>query len=214
MTDSRGIFITFEGGEGSGKSTQVLRLAETLRAKGYEVVLTREPGGTPEAEKIRSLLVERDGGSWSPIEECLLLFAARSNHIRTLIEPALEGGKVVICDRFTDSTRAYQGYGLGLELEHIETLNRTVLNSYDPDLTFLLDIPAREGLKRSNKRLEAEGSTEDKYEGLDIEFHENLRQGFLTLSDIYEDRFCVIDARQSIDDLSKEIAAKALEALS
>lgn len=214
MTDSRGLFITFEGGEGSGKSTQVLRLAETLRAKGYDVVLTREPGGTPEAEKIRSLLVQNDGGKWAAIEECLLLFAARSHHIRTLIKPAIDAGKIVICDRFTDSTRAYQGYGLGLDINTIETLNETVLNSFDPDLTYLLDIPAPDGLARSTRRLKDEGSSEDKYENLDIEFHERLRTGFLELAEKHKQRFCIMNAKNSIDALAKEISEKALEVLS
>lgn len=214
MTDSRGIFITFEGGEGSGKSTQVLRLAETLRAKGYDVVLTREPGGTPEAEKIRDLLVQRDGGDWSAKEECLLLFAARSHHVRTLIKPSIEEGKIVICDRFTDSTRAYQGYGLGLGLGVIEALNEASVNSFEPDLTFLLDIPVKDGLLRSTRRLKDEDSTEDKYESLDFEFHEKLRNGFLELSKKHKNRFCVIDARNSIEELAQSITEKALERLS
>jgi dTMP kinase len=207
MQRSKGFFITFEGGEGSGKSTQVNRLAASLQASGYAVVVTREPGGTPEAEKIRNLLVQSDGGNWNAMEECLLLFAARLNHYRTLIEPALNEKKIVICDRFSDSTRAYQGYGLGLPLEHIEAIKFLTLGSVEPDLTLLLDIPVKEGLARSTKRLQAENSGEDRYEGMELDFHEKLRQGFLSLSRSAPQRFCVMNASRCKDDLSEEIAS-------
>lgn len=213
MVGARGIFITFEGGEGSGKSTQAKVLAAALEKQGYSVVLTREPGGTKEAEKIRALLVERDGGSWSPMEECLLLFAARAHHIRTLIHPALEAGKIVICDRFTDSTKAYQGFGLGLSMDKIVQLEQDAIDNFKPDLTFLLDIPAKDGLARSSKRLAAENSAEDKYEGLSLEFHEKLRQGFLALASGEPARFRVIDASCAMDDIANSILGQAQESL-
>lgn len=208
MMISQGLFITFEGGEGSGKSTQVQNLANTLREQGRDVMLTREPGGTEEAERIRALLVQSDGGQWSPLEEVLLLFAARAHHVRTLIKPAVESGSIVICDRFTDSTRAYQGYGLGLDLKIIESIKRNVLGDFEPDITFLLDIPASDGLKRSTRRLKDEGSNEDKYENLDIEFHEKLRAGFLELAEQNQNRFCIVDALQEIDTISAQILQK------
>jgi dTMP kinase len=162
----RGLFITLEGGEGSGKSTQLKRLAETLRGKGRDVVTTREPGGTPDAEKIRNLLVQRDGGEWTPMAECLLLFASRVMHVEKLIKPALEQGKIVISDRFADSTRAYQAYGHGINPQIIEQMNTLALGDFKPDLTFILDIDVDEGLKRAGNRISATASTEDKYERL------------------------------------------------
>lgn len=205
MGQYQGYFITFEGGEGSGKSTQVKLLAEYLQEKGFDVVLTREPGGTPEAEKIRDLLVRNDGGDWSPLEECLLLFAARAHHIRTLIKPALEAGKIVISDRFTDSTRAYQGYGLGVDLKKIEALNNDLIDDFKPDLTLLLDIDVTDGLTRSTRRLADENSNEDRYESLDIEFHEKLRAGFLNMAKHEPERFRVIDADELVDEIADKI---------
>jgi dTMP kinase len=205
MGQNQGYFITFEGGEGSGKSTQVKFLADHLRAQGHDVVLTREPGGTPEAEKIRDLLVRNDGGNWSPLEECLLLFAARAHHVRTLIKPAIEAGKIVISDRFTDSTRAYQGYGLGVTLKKIEALNTDLIDGFAPDLTLLLDIDVKDGLARSTRRLADEQSSEDRYENLDLEFHEKLRAGFLDMAKHEPERFRVIDADKSVDEIADEI---------
>ena len=205
MAKHQGYFVTFEGGEGAGTSTQVHRLSEYMRGLGHEVILTREPGGTLEAERIRDLLVRNDGGGWSPLEECLLLFAARSHHIRTLIKPSVEAGKIVICDRFTDSTRAYQGYGLGVDMQKIESLNETVIDGFQPDLTFVLDIDVRAGLARSTDRLAAESSNEDRYERLDLDFHQKLRQGFLNMAEQDTARFCVIDAERSEDEIADEI---------
>ncbi len=213
MGQNQGYFITFEGGEGSGKSTQVKLLADHLRGQGRDVVLTREPGGTPEAEKIRDLLVRNDGGDWSPLEECLLLFAARVHHIRTLIKPALEAGKIIISDRFTDSTRAYQGYGLGMSLKKIEALNNDCLDGFKPDLTFLLDIDVKDGLARSTRRLADEQSSEDRYENLDIGFHEKLRAGFLDMAGREPLRFRVIDADNPVDEIADKIKVTLAERL-
>lgn len=213
MVQNQGYFITFEGGEGSGKSTQVKLLADHLRGQGRDVVLTREPGGTSEAEKIRDLLVRNDGGNWSPLEECLLLFAARAHHIRMLIKPALEAGKIIISDRFTDSTRAYQGYGLGMSLGKIEALNNDYLDGFKPDLTFLLDIDVKDGLARSTRRLADEKSSEDRYENFDIGFHEKLRAGFLDIAGREPLRFRVIDADKTVDEIADKINAALTERL-
>ena len=205
-----GLFITFEGGEGAGKTTQARKLKEYLEGKGYEVVLSREPGGTPEAEKIRDLLVQRDSGNWTPMTECVLFFAARQMHIETLIKPSLALGKIVICDRFTDSTRAYQGYGRGFDLSKIEAVNDLVIDNFEPDLTLIFDLPVEEGLKRSlYQKAKASGleSTEDKFEKLDRDFHEKMRQGYLKIAEENNHRCRIIDASRSPDEISPDIIA-------
>ena len=199
---NRGLFITLEGGEGSGKSTQIKALAERLRAQGYEVVTTREPGGTPEAEKIRDLLVKRDGGKWTPVAEILLLFAARAMHVDTLIKPALAAGKIVISDRFTDSTRAYQGYGHGVAMDVLEGIDKFTLSGFRPELTFILDVPVEQGLARAGKRLQADNSKEDRFENLDVSFHERLRQGYLAIAKREPERCVVVDAGQAVEKIA------------
>ncbi|MBI2234842.1 MAG: dTMP kinase [Micavibrio aeruginosavorus] len=210
---AKGFFITLEGGEGSGKTTQIKRLADALKAAGREVVITREPGGTPEAEKIRDLLVRRDGGDWTPLTECLLLFAARVMHVEKLIKPALAAGKVVISDRFADSTRAYQSYGHGLPLQTVESLNALSLGTFQPDLTFILDMDVEEGLARSGKRLAAACSAEDKFESLDLDFHRRLRHGYLEIAKTNPARCVVIDAGRGMDDVAHDLAAAVMERL-
>jgi dTMP kinase len=205
-----GLFITFEGGEGSGKTTQIRLLADRLKAKGLPVITTREPGGTPEAEKIRSLLVNRDGGDWTPVSEVLLLFAARSMHVEKLIRPALAAGKIVISDRFTDSTRAYQSYGHGLPIETVEAVNRTALGDFTPGLTFILDLPVETGLARAGKRMARDASKEDRFEQLKTDFHERLRQGYLSIARKNPKRCVVIDATRPIDAIAAEIGYKAM----
>ena len=192
---AKGLFITLEGGEGTGKSTQIKLLADKLSAQGHEVIITREPGGTPEAEKIRDLLVHRDGGNWTPMAETLLFFAARAMHVETLIKPALAEGKIVISDRFTDSTRAYQSYGHGMEPDIIESFVQLSLGGFEPDLTFILDIDVTAGLERAGKRIAGEGSAEDRFEKMDIAFHERLRQGFLEIAARNPERCAIIDVR-------------------
>jgi len=211
---NKGVFITFEGGEGTGKTTQIRLLKETLEAKGYEVVTTREPGGTPEAEKIRNLLVQRDGGNWTPMAESLLLFAGRTMHIETLIKPALAEGKIVISDRFTDSTRAYQSAGHGLSLDIVEKLSTLSIDDFSPDLTLILDLPVTVGLERSGRRLARENSDEDKFENLDLSFHEKLRDGYLKIAKMHNKRCCVIDATKSIKDVSVAIQNAVLPFIS
>jgi dTMP kinase len=197
------MFITFEGGEGSGKTTQIQLLKNALEAKGHDVITTREPGGTVEAEKIRELLVQRDGGDWTPTAEAMLFFTARHMHVETKIKPALAAGKFVICDRFTDSTIAYQGYGHGFDLDTLNAIKNVSIGDMEPDKTFILDIDVTQGLTRAGKRMEGDddGSTEDRFERMKIDFHENLRQGYLTIAKQNPNRCHVVDATQSIDDV-------------
>lgn len=202
---TRGVFITLEGGEGAGKSTQIRLLADELTAQGRDVVTTREPGGTPEAEKIRDFLVKRDGGNWTPMAECLLLYAARQMHVESLIKPALAAGKIVISDRFADSTRAYQSFGHGLPLDTIEKLNTISLGDFGPDLTFILDLPVDVGLARAGKRLTAAQSQEDRFENIGGGFHDRLRQGYLDIAKRDSQRCVVIDATQSIEKISSDL---------
>lgn len=212
-----GYFITFEGGEGAGKSTQIKRLQSVLESRGREVVLTREPGGTPEAEKIRDLVVQRDGGAWNPMEECLLFYAARHNHVEALIKPALEAGKIVLCDRFSDSTLVYQGYGHGLDVHELYDLHTLVLGAFKPNLTFIMDIDPAIGLERTELRLaEATGtkvSTEDRFERLDFSFHKRLRTGFLDVAKHEPERCVLMDASMDVDELAAQIEEVVLDRL-
>lgn len=199
-------FITFEGGEGSGKSTQIKLLAEALSNLGNEVVITREPGGSTGAEEIRKLLVTGDPGRWDDISETLLFFAARRNHLVTKIWPAVEKGQIVLSDRFADSTMAYQGYGYGnnsKQQDLIRYLYTAVAGDFKPDVTFLLDIPVEIGLKRSCRS----DNKEQRFEKQKLQFHENLRQAYLEMAKLEPDRFVVIDATQSIEEIQSQIRA-------
>jgi dTMP kinase len=188
------MFITFEGGEGAGKSTQVRLLAEHLRAQGVDVLTTREPGGSPGAETIRKLLVEGAGDAWDGVTEALLMFAARRDHVVRTIRPALQRGQWVISDRFVDSTRAYQGDGHGLELAQIETLNRLAIGDFQPDLTIILDLPVEVGLARAASRR----GMETRYEGLGVDFHQRVRQAFRRIAAAEPVRCALIDADASV----------------
>ncbi len=216
-TTPRGLFITFEGGEGAGKTTQIRLLSERLDALKRAVLTTREPGGTPQAEKIRDLLVRRDAGEWGAMAESLMFFAARAVHVDTLIRPALEAGKIVLCDRFTDSTRVYQCDGRGLSHGVIEVLNTLVLGTFRPDLTFILDIDPQEGLRRSAVRFAATANqkekNEDRFERQDIAFHRRLRQGYLDLAVQDPERFRVIDATLSEEQIFKILEKEILDRL-
>lgn len=198
---ARGRFITFEGGEGGGKSTQVKALAERLKAAGLEVVATREPGGSVGAESIRELLVTGAADRWSPITETLLMYAARRDHIERVIAPALTRGAWVVCDRFADSTRTYQGAGGGTDPALIAALETHVLGEVRPDLTLILDLPVEEGLRRAHGRAGAETRFESKGEA----FHERLRQGFLDIARREPERCVVIDAAQPIATVAEAI---------
>ena len=198
-------FITLEGGEGAGKTTQIKLLADAFKAGGLDPIITREPGGSPAAEVIRSLLVEGAVDRWQPMTEALLNFAARLEHVQAIIEPALVAGRWVLCDRFADSTVAYQGYGHDLGRAVIDELHRLVLGYFQPDLTVILDIPVAEGLARATNREQAEGSREDRYEHMDEGFHQRLRDGFLDIARRNPERCVVIDAAQEPDKVQAEI---------
>ena len=202
-----GKFITLEGGEGAGKTTQIKLLADALKAGGLDPIITREPGGSPAAEVIRSLLVEGAVDRWQPMTEALLNFAARREHVQATIEPALAAGRWVLCDRFADSTVAYQGYGHDLGRAVIDELHRLVLGYFQPDLTVILAIPVAEGLARATNREQAEGSREDRYEHMDEGFHQRLRDGFLDIARRNPERCVVIDAAQEPDKVQAEIRA-------
>ncbi len=206
---TKGRFITLEGGEGGGKSTQVFRLADRLRRTGLQVVATREPGGAEGAEIIRKLLVSGDPGRWDAMTELLLHFAARRDHLRRTIWPALERGHWVVCDRFADSTMAYQGYGQGLGRAPVDTVYRLVVGDFKPDLTLILDLPAADGLGRADTR-----GGENRYERMDLAFHERLRQGFLEIARGEPERCVVIDASRPIDTVAEAIAAAVRSRLS
>ena len=213
---SKGLFISFEGGEGSGKTTQINRLSDYLTKEGYSVLTTREPGGTPEGEAIRNVLVQREGGNWLPMSEVLLLYAARHMHVEKVIKPALTKGKIVISDRFADSTLAYQGYGHGLHHDSIRAVDALIMGAFKPDLTYILDIDVKTGLARSNKQLATQKGyekTEDRFELMEKRFHERLRQGFLNIAKLDTARCRVINANQDIDILSDLIKESVLRAL-
>lgn len=197
----RGQFITFEGGEGAGKTTQLRLLAEALERAGIEVLTTREPGGSPGAEAIRTLLVTGAVDRWDAHTEALLHTAARRDHLARTVWPALDRGTWVICDRFADSTLAYQGYGHGLPKDFITGLTRLAIGDFKPDLTLILDLPVEEGLKRAGGR----GGAEDRYERMGTAFHERLRQGFLDIARQDGDRCAVVDATASPDHVHQAI---------
>jgi len=194
-------FITLEGGEGTGKSTQIKLLSEWLNALGHTVVTTREPGGSPGAEQIRKLLVEGDTARWDGITESLLHFAARRDHLVKTVLPALEKGHWVVCDRFADSTYAYQGVGHGIDKTILDSLYEAAVGTFQPDLTLVLDLPVEEGLKRAGAR----GEGEDRYERMGVSFHESLRQAFLAIAAENPDRCEVVDASGSIDEIHQAI---------
>jgi dTMP kinase len=188
----RGRLITFEGGEGVGKSTQIRHLQAALRAAGLDVVTTREPGGTPEAEAIRDLLVEGAPSRWLPLTEALLLLAARHDHVARVIQPALAAGRWVLCDRFIDSTRIYQGFAGSLGLALIDQLHRLIFGEFRPDLTLILDLPVTAGLARRRA-----GPGGNRFEQMDRAYHERVREGFLALARADPERCLVIDGEPS-----------------
>jgi dTMP kinase len=196
----RGRLITFEGGEGVGKSTQISRLAAALNEAGIDVVTTREPGGTEGAEAIRTLVTEGAADRWSPLTETLLFLAARQDHVERLIEPALARGRFVLCDRFVDSTRVYQGLAGTLGLDLIDRLHGVIFDDILPDLTVLLDLPVEAGLARR----QASGEV-NRFDKMVIGFHEKVRQGFLDLAASEPERIAVIDAAQAPSEVGGAI---------
>lgn len=203
-----GRFITFEGGEGAGKSTQVARLVDYLKGAGRHVVQTREPGGSPAAERVRDLLL-RDGRSWTAMSEALLHYAARAEHLRETIRPALARGEWVICDRFSDSTMAYQGYGQGLDRAIIAELDTWVVGDEHPDLTLILDVPAEVGRTRADARLQ----DADRYERMPTDFHARVRDGFLAIARAAPGRCVVLDATGSADTVHAAVVAAVADRL-
>lgn len=203
---TRGRFITLEGGEGAGKTTQIMLLASKLNALGKEVIATREPGGAPGAEVIRRLLVERRSQPWAPMTEALLHSAARAEHVAATVRPALACGTWVISDRFSDSTMAYQGYGLGLPKAAIAALTKIATGGLAPDLTLVLEVPVAAGLARAGRRsAAATGPAEDHYERMGAGFHERLRRGFRAIAKAEPKRCRLIDASGSIEDVAQRI---------
>ncbi|HEV7268106.1 MAG TPA: dTMP kinase [Falsiroseomonas sp.] len=196
---TRGRFITFEGGEGGGKSTKARRLAGWLSARGIPVLLTREPGGSAGAEAIRTLLL--DGQGFDPVAEAMLMFAARREHVVATIRPALAAGMWVVCDRFADSTRAYQCHGQGVAGEVYRRLADLALEGLAPDLTFILDVPPEAGMARAAAR----GAAADRYERLDGGFHARVRAGFLAIAAAEPARCAVVDAARPADQVFAEI---------
>ncbi len=206
---ARGRFITIEGGEGAGKSTQVALLAAALERAGIAALATREPGGSPGAEAIRRLLLEGEGARWDAQQEALLLVAARRDHVNRLIMPALARGVWVVSDRFADSTIAYQGYGRGLALADIAALHRFALGDFTPDLTLILDLPAPAGLARAAAR----SAAADRFERLDPSFHDRLREGFGEIAAADPGRCVLIDASGAPDAVHRAVAGAVAQRL-
>jgi dTMP kinase len=200
---ARGRFITFEGGEGTGKSTQVARLVDRLRAQGREVIRTREPGGSHGGEAIRELVVRGSADRWSARTELLLMFAARSDHLERTILPALEAGHWVVCDRFADSSRAYQGLAGGAEAAFVEALDRHVVGRDQPDLTLVFDLPTEVGLERALARAQED----TRFESKGIAFHQALRQAFQAIVETHPERCLLIDATGSVDEVEARVWA-------
>ena len=201
--------ITFEGIEGSGKSTHARLLGDHLRALGWDPLVTHEPGGTPLGEPIRRLVLEVDSAPITPLAELLLYCADRAQHVDQVIRPALAAGRPVICDRFSDSTIAYQGHGRGLDLQAVCTIDDHARGGLTAALTFVFDCPAAEGLARARRRTGAP----DRIEGAPLAFHERVRQGFLALAALRPERYCVLDSTLTIDEIQRHVRLRALERL-
>jgi len=211
----RGFFITFEGGEGAGKSTQIRLLADALRAAGHDVLVTREPGGSPGAEAVRHVLLSGAAEPFGPRLEAILFAAARSDHVEQVIRPAVEAGRIVLCDRFMDSSRVYQGVTGDLPADFMAALERVTVNGMVPDLTIILDIDPEEGLRRAAARRES-GEGADRYEKEHLDLHQRRREAFLAIAAAEPDRCVVVDAgapeAQAAADIGKIVLA-AIEAL-
>ncbi len=197
------MFITFEGIEGSGKSTQIRRLAEWLTQRGVPCVITREPGATPIGARIRSLLLDPASRGLVADAELLLYLADRVQHLKTLILPALASGKIVISDRYADATLVYQGYARGIDPNRILELHRLLCGGVDPDRTFLLDLPVAEGLSRAQRALDGgeRSERESRFEQEAVEFHEKVRSGYLTVARRHPERFTIVDATRSMEEI-------------
>ena len=201
----QGLFITFEGGEGAGKSTQIARLADHLRAAGDDVLVTREPGGTPGAEAARHVILSGAAEPFGPAMEALLFAAARNDHVEQVIRPALQSGRTVLCDRYIDSSRAYQGVTGNLDPDLMRAIEKAAINGLMPDLTIILDLPADIGLQRANARRGA--GTADRFEKETIELHVKRRDAYLAIAKAEPERCKVLAADRPADEIAAEIAA-------
>lgn len=197
---SSGLFITVEGTDGSGKTTQIKLMKQYLEDRGYEVVLTREPGGTHISEKIRDLVLDKENTDIEPITEMILYAASRAQHVSQLIKPALEAGKVVICDRFVDSSYAYQGFGRNIDLKAVADVNRIAVDGIVPDITFFLDIDVEIAIKRRLSTTEADRIEQEK-----LAFHKNVYEGYKKLSILYPERIKTINAEKTVEEIALEI---------
>lgn len=206
------MFISFEGIEGCGKSTQIRLLATKLESAGKQVQLTREPGGCKISDKIRALLLDADNQNMAAMTELMLYGASRAQHVSQLIHPALAEGRIVLCDRFSDATRAYQCFGRGLDRKTIEIINGLACNQLVPELTILLDCPVELGLSRARQRIEAgSGPREERFELESLQFHQKVRNGYLTLAEEEPDRFLIVDASGDVKQVAEQIWDKAAE---
>ncbi len=210
----KGFLITFEGIEGCGKSTQINRLARFLKEKGYPVKKIKEPGGTKVGEALRKILLDPKNRDMTSYTELLLYLASRSQLIFRLILPALQKGRVVLCDRFIDSTVAYQGYGRGLDLDKIEELNELITAGVKPDLTIVLDISPQEGLRRIEKRKRGKAKKRDRIEAEELSFHEKVREGYLKLAEREPERIIVLKADKKMEEIQEEIRKIVLNKMS
>jgi len=200
-----GFFVTFEGIEGCGKTTQIRHLTAHLEGKRQPFLLTREPGGTAISDRIRQILLSSENSRMEPATEFFLYAAARAQHIAEVVLPALRNGKTVLCDRFADATLAYQGFGRGLNLAWLEEIHNRFLQGLKPDLTFLLDLPVEEGLRRAWKRMENQAVKEDRFEKEDLAFHQRVREGYLLLARREPNRIVVLDGMKDEQTLHREI---------
>lgn len=206
-----GVFITFEGIEGCGKSTQIALLADYLSASDIPFVVTREPGGSGIGRRIRKILLDTENRDITYRTELLLYAADRAQHIEEMIIPALDNGKIVICDRFSDATTAYQGYGRGLDMDMVDTLNDIAIQGLKPDLTFFIDCPVEVGLERALKRSGRESPSEMRFEKEDISFHRKVREGYRRISGADPQRIVTVDGSNSVEDVHREILRIFLE---
>lgn len=208
------MFITFEGIEGCGKSTQIGLLEQKLLAAGYHVTKTREPGGCPIADQVRAVLLDAANRAMVPMSELLLYGAARAQHLAEVVRPALAQGRIVLCDRFSDATRAYQAFGRGLDRHLIEQVNQLACQGLAPDITLLLDCPVETGLSRARQRIEAaNGPREERFELEALEFHQRVRDGYLTLAAEEPQRFVIVDANTGPEQVAAQIVVAVMARL-
>ena len=215
MKYKNSLFITFEGIEGSGKTTQIKLLNDALKLRGYEALVTREPGGTKIGDEVRKIVLDSKHAGMAPLCELFLIAAARAQHVKEVIVPSLESGCLVLCDRFMDATVAYQGYARGFSLNLISQLNTKALDGVKPDLTFLLDCVPEKGLNRALDRMAKLGtlSKEDRFEREPLEFHNKVREGYLKVAEENPERFIVVGPGRDIESVHQEISQKVLAIL-